>query len=110
MYVVIFRARVAAPDPEYAQAANTLRQLALERFGCLEFCALSDGAEEIALSYWPDEASITAWKLHAQHVLAQTLGREKWYESYHVQVAEIRREYRFPGQAESGMIQNRMEK
>jgi hypothetical protein len=28
-------------------------------------------------------------------VLAQQLGRERWYESYTVQVAEVTREYRF---------------
>jgi len=94
MYVVIFRARVREFDDEYSRAAAQLRELALSQFGCIEFHALTEGADEIALSYWPDEASIRAWKAHADHLLAQRLGRERWYESYQVQIARITRDYR----------------
>ena len=96
MFVVIFRAKVrsATPDIEYAQVATRMRELALTEFGCLEFAAVTEGKEEIALSYWPTEAHIRAWKVHAEHLLAQQLGRERWYESYTVQVAEVTREYR----------------
>lgn len=72
-----------------------LRELALNSFGCLDFVSVSEGTTEVAISYWPDEASIRKWKAHTDHLLAQKLGREKWYESYLVQVAEIKREYRF---------------
>lgn len=94
MYVVIFRARVRHTDDEYAKVAARMRELALGQFGCLEFHAVTEGKEEIALSYWPDEESIRAWKSHSEHVLAQQLGKERWYESYIVQVAHITREYR----------------
>ncbi len=96
MFVVIFRAKVRAIDEEYSRVASRLRELALGRFGCVEFVSASEGGSEIALSYWPDEASIRAWKSHAEHVLAQELGRERWYESYVVQVARIERGYRWP--------------
>ncbi len=94
MFVVIFRAKVRSTDSEYSQVAAKMRELALGQFGCLEFAAVTEGADEIALSYWPSEAHIRAWKAHADHVLAQQLGRERWYESYTVQVAEVTREYR----------------
>jgi heme-degrading monooxygenase HmoA len=93
MYVVIFRAKAGSLDDEYSTVAACLRELALSQFGCLEFQALTEGPDEIALSYWPDEESIRAWKAHAGHVLAQQLGKQRWYESYVVQVAEIVREY-----------------
>jgi len=97
MFVVIFRAKVRSTwsDSEYSQVAARMRQLALEEFGCLEFAAVTEGSDEIALSYWPSEAHIRAWKAHSDHVLAQQLGRERWYDSYTVQVADITREYRF---------------
>ncbi len=97
MFVVIFRAKVRSTgtDSEYSQVAARMRQLALEQFGCLEFSAVTEGSDEIALSYWPSEAHIRAWKAHSDHVLAQQLGRERWYDSYTVQVADITREYRF---------------
>lgn len=94
MYIVIFRARIRRLDDEYAKVAARMRELALGQFGCLEFFSVTEGNNEVALSYWPDEQSIRAWKSHADHVLAQELGRARWYESYCVQVAEITREYR----------------
>lgn len=93
MYVVIFRAKIHSLDGEYAKVAARMRELALGQFGCLEFQSVSEGDQEIALSYWPNEASIRAWKSHAEHALAQQLGRERWYESYIVQVAHIKRAY-----------------
>jgi heme-degrading monooxygenase HmoA len=94
MFVVIFRAKVRQVDSEYTQVAARLRELALGQFGCLEFTALTEGRDEIALSYWPSEEHIRAWKAHSDHEMAQQLGRERWYASYVVQVAEISREYR----------------
>ena len=94
MFVVIFRARVRTVDDEYGQVAARLRTLALEQFGCTEFHALTEGNDEIALSYWPSEAAIAAWRAHPEHVAAQKLGRERWYESYSVEVASIGRQYR----------------
>lgn len=96
MYVVIFRARTRDLDPEYFTVAARMRELAVSQFGCLEFQAVTEGHDEVALSYWPDEQSIRAWKAHAEHVLAQQLGRQRWYESYVVQVAQVTREYHHP--------------
>ena len=95
MLVVIFRAKVRQFDAEYSRVAAHMRKLALEQFGCLDFQAVTEGSNEIALSYWPDEDSIRAWKNHAEHALAQQLGRERWYESYVVQVAQISRSCQF---------------
>lgn len=94
MYVVIFRATIKQLDAQYAQMAARMRELALTEFGCVEFVALTEGDEEVALSYWPDEASIKAWKSHPEHREAQRLGQQHWYQSYSVQVAEISRQYR----------------
>ena len=96
MFVVIFRAKAKQLDDEYAQVAQRMRQLALAEFGCLEFEAVTEGVNEVALSYWRDEGSILAWKRQSEHIIAQELGRERWYESYIVQICEIRRQYRFP--------------
>jgi heme-degrading monooxygenase HmoA len=95
MFVVIFRARVRQTDDAYSQTAARMRELALSQFGCLEFTAVTEGQNEIALSYWPSEEHIRAWKTHAEHLIAQQLGRERWYVSYTVQVAEVTRDFRF---------------
>jgi heme-degrading monooxygenase HmoA len=96
LFVVIFRAKVRQLDEEYSRVAGRMRDLALAQFGCLEFHAVTEGEDEVALSYWPDEQSIRAWRNHPEHVLAQQAGRDRWYVSYSVQVAEVTREYRVP--------------
>lgn len=94
MYVVIFRARVRTLDDEYSRVAARMRELALNQFGCIEFHAVTEGADEVALSYWPSEEAIRTWKSHPEHVLAQQAGRERWYASYSVEVAQVTRDYR----------------
>ena len=79
MWVVIFRAQVRQLDDDYGRTAQRMRELALTQFGCLAFHAVTEGSEEVALSYWPDPASIAAWRAHPEHLEAQRLGRERWY-------------------------------
>jgi heme-degrading monooxygenase HmoA len=93
VFVVIFRATIRSLDPEYSAVAEKMRELALKEFGCIQFHSVTEGRDEVALSYWPSEESIRSWKAHPEHLLAQKAGRERWYESYTVQVACITREY-----------------
>ena len=93
MFVVIFRAKARNLDAEYSKVAARLRDLALNEFGCLEFYSVMEGQNEVALSYWANEENIRAWKLHPEHIAAQSRGKEVWYESYSVQIATITREY-----------------
>ena len=50
----------------------------------------------ITVSYWQDEASIRQWQTHAEHQLAQKLGKERWYATFALQVARVERSYCFP--------------
>ncbi len=93
MYVVIFRAKIRQFDAEYSAMAKRMRELALSEFGCTGFHAVTEGEQEVALSYWPDEVSIRAWRAHPEHRQAQQLGKEKWYETYSVEIARIERSY-----------------
>lgn len=93
MYVVIFRATIRSLDTEYSAVAARMRQLALGQFGCIEFHSVTEGLNEVSLSYWPSEESIREWKSHPEHVLAQQAGRERWYKTYSVQVTEVKRSY-----------------
>jgi len=96
MFAVIFRAKPAAQDELYSQTVERMRALAFEKYGCIEFItATEENDQEIAISYWGDEASIIRWRKDSEHMLAQELGRAQWYESYSVQVVEIKREYSY---------------
>mgnify|MGYP001826178665 CR=1 FL=1 len=93
MYAVIFRAVTRDLDQEYLELAEQLRRLAIDKYGCREFFALTEGNQEVAISYWDTEEQVRNWKQDALHLRAQQLGRKKWYESYRVQIAEVQREY-----------------
>lgn len=93
MYAVIFTATVGDQDTRYGEMAVKLRDLAMAEFGCTDFVSVTEGEQEIAISYWPDEASIQAWKQQAKHQVAQQLGREGWYKHYKVEVVRILRSY-----------------
>lgn len=93
MYVVIFRAEVNRFDDEYSAMAERMRELAINEYGCLEFTACTEGNNEIALSYWESTSEITAWRQNSEHLIAQELGKNRWYKSYSVQVVELIREY-----------------
>lgn len=93
MYAVIFKAKIGQQDQEYLNMVAQLRQLAFDKYNCQDFIAVSEGEQEIAISYWNSEQDIQAWHQDSTHLIAQKLGREKWYHSYSVQVVEIKREY-----------------
>ena len=93
MYAVIFRAEINELDEAYADMAARMRDLAINKYGCVEFTAMTEGKQEIAISYWDDQEQIKAWKQDPEHRKAQKLGRSKWYKSYRVQVVEIIRDY-----------------
>lgn len=97
MFAVIFRAKPGIQDDEYGKTVTKMRELAFEKYGCLDFVAVTEGDQEIAISYWESEEAIKNWKSDPEHALAQGIGRSKWYESYSVQVVEIKREYTFNG-------------
>lgn len=93
MYAVIFTARIDHLDDEYARVAKRMRDRAMGEYGCLEFVSVTQGDQELAVSYWSDLEQIGKWKNDPEHRSAQELGRSRWYKSYRVQVVEILRRY-----------------
>ena len=93
MYAVIFRAEINKLDSRYSEVASQMQELAIKEYGCTEFISVTDGAQEIAISYWQDQEQIKQWKQDSEHLVAQKLGRSIWYKYYKVQILEILREY-----------------
>ncbi len=93
MYAVIFRAEINQLDESYSEMAAQMRALAMDEYGCTEFTSVTEGSQEISISYWPDQESIRRWKQDPGHVQAQELGKAKWYASYRVEVVEVLRAY-----------------
>ena len=94
MYAVIFKAEINIIDNAYLDTATHMRELALSKYGCVEFTSSTEGNKEIAISYWNNKEDIKAWKEDSEHKKAQALGKNKWYKSYTVQIVEILHEYK----------------
>ena len=96
-YVVIFTSRLRGSAPGYAEMAVAMEELAASRDGYLgRESARGADLLGISVSYWRDEAAIKAWKAEARHLVAQELGHERWYESFHLRVARVERAYSGP--------------
>jgi len=94
-YAVIFTSVRTDADPEgYGLMASEMVALAALQPG---FLGVESARSEIGItvSYWRDEASIKSWKTNVDHLAAQQLGREKWYDAFRVRVARVEREYGF---------------
>jgi len=94
MYAVIFKAKINKLDKSYCETAARMRELAIDKYGCSEFISVSEGEQEISISYWNNLNNITEWKQNSEHLVAQELGVSVWYKAYHVQIVEIIREYK----------------
>jgi heme-degrading monooxygenase HmoA len=96
-YAVIFTAQRTDGDHGYGAMAEQMEQLALAQTGCLGAESTRDAEGlGITVSYWADEAAIAAWKAQAQHLVAQRLGRERWYSHYELRIARVERAYSGP--------------
>jgi heme-degrading monooxygenase HmoA len=96
-YAVIFSAQQSDDQDGYGPMADLMMALAAQQDGYLgvESTRDADGFG-ITVSYWRDEAAMAGWKANAKHLLAQKLGREKWYEHYELRVAKVERAYSGP--------------
>lgn len=96
-YAVIFTSQRREGDDGYAAMAEAMGNLALRQPGCLgyESARGADGLG-ITVAYFTDEAAIRAWKANADHLAAQKLGKERWYEHYALRVAKVERAYAGP--------------
>lgn len=95
-YVVCFSSLRTEGDNGYGEMADAMEQLAREQPGFLgvESARGADGFG-ITNSYWQDEASIREWKRNVDHIAAQRLGRQDWYQTYELRIARVERAYGF---------------
>lgn len=93
---VIFTAMRTEGDNGYAAMAARMDALASEQPGYLGIESVrSSGGLGITVSYWVNDSAARAWKGIAEHVEAQRMGRERWYDSYSLRVATVQRDYDF---------------
>jgi heme-degrading monooxygenase HmoA len=96
MLVVLFRSKLVDAPDGYAEMAEEMLALARTMPGFIDVKAFTaDDGERLTLVWWEDEDTLRAWRTNARHLVAQTMGRERWYEYYKLEVAEVRRAKEF---------------
>ncbi|MBN4063660.1 hypothetical protein JYT79_02650, partial [Cardiobacterium sp. AH-315-I02] len=93
MYAVIFKAEINKIDKAYSAMAIKMRDLAINEYGCIKFNSVTEGNNEIAISYWNTKEQIKKWKQNKEHLKAQELGKNKWYKEYSVEIVEVISQY-----------------
>lgn len=96
-FAVIFTSKRRDGDGGYEEMARRMFELALAQPGCLGAESARDASGfGLTVAYFADEAAIAAWRNHAEHRIAQDLGRTRWYEHYELRVARVERAYAGP--------------
>ena len=70
--------------------------LSIERFQ-----SLTDESKLLSLSFWRDEAAVTAWRNIERHRTAQKRGREGVFRDYRLRIAHVVRDYGLTERAEA---------
>lgn len=93
-YAVIFTSLRTSLDDGYGDMAVAMVDAAARQPG---FLGVESAREEIGItvSYWESLEAIAAWKRDVDHLHAQRLGREKWYEAYRTRICKVERDYGF---------------
>ena len=94
-YAVVFTSRRSSADDEgYGRMAEAMAALAARQPGYLgmESVRGADGVG-VTVAYFTDPESIRAWKQQEDHLVAQRLGRERWYDAYSIRVCRVERAY-----------------
>lgn len=97
MIVVLFRSRLsAAAGADYQDMAAEMLATAKDMPGFVDFKTFhAEDGERISIVRWQDKATLAAWRNHPRHRVAQQTGRDKWYESYKIEIAEVIRDGSF---------------
>jgi heme-degrading monooxygenase HmoA len=97
MVLVLFRSKLTAQaSDDYKAMADEMLARARTMPGFVDFKSFrADDGERLSVIRWESQDTMRAWSDDLRHVVAQRLGREKWYEYFRVEVADVVRSYGF---------------
>ena len=97
MVLILFRSKLTPAAGEDYQGMNArMEQLARAAPGFIDVKSFTaaDG-ERLTLVWWRDHESLRQWREDPRHRVAQETGRQRWYQYYTMEVADVVRESRF---------------
>jgi heme-degrading monooxygenase HmoA len=91
MVVILFRSRLTAEaGQDYDEMAAEMEGLVHDQPGYVTHQAYrAEDGERLTVVWFRDQESLRAWKMQPRHLEAQRRGREKWYQFYEMDVAEV---------------------
>jgi len=96
MIVVLFRSKLVDTPDGYDAMAVEMDALARTMPGFIDAKSFkADDGERLTVVWWENEETLTQWREEARHRVAQRTGRERWYEYYKMDVAEVVRSKTF---------------
>ena len=96
MMVVLFRSKLVDAPDGYDAMAEEMDALARTMPGFIDVKAFTAGdGERLTVVWWENEETLKVWREAARHRVAQQTGRERWYEYYKMDVAEVVRSKTF---------------
>ena len=97
MVVAIFRARIReGRTQEYYALAEEMANIARSLPGFISWKGYTnEDGERVSVHEWESAECLAAWRNHPEHVKAQELGRERFYDEYTLYVCDRPRESRF---------------
>ena len=93
-YAVIFTSIRTKIEDDYHLMAIKMVEMAQEQEGYLGHESAREGLA-ITVSYWKSLDAIKQWKMNIDHLLAQKLGKSKWYAAYKTRICLVERDYGF---------------
>lgn len=93
-YAAVFSSlRSEGDSPRYESMAARMLELAADQPGFLGVESVRDAdGLGITVSYWQDREAIQKWQEHAEHQVAQELGRTRWYSDYRLRICLVEKE------------------
>ena len=97
MMLVVFRSRLRDDNAqEFSALADELTPVAQSMPGFISYKVfVAEDGERCSLIEFETAEQLQAWRTLAEHAEAQQKGRERYYESYSLQIGEPQRESRF---------------
>ena len=97
MIITLFRSRLTSQaGDDYSAMATEMfkRARTYPGFVAMKGFEAEDG-ERLDVVWWENDELQAAWRRDERHLVAQSLGRDRWYDYYHIEVAEVIRERQF---------------
>jgi heme-degrading monooxygenase HmoA len=93
-YAVIFSSITTVDNDGYGLMAKRMVELVKQQPGYLGHESARNDIG-ITVSYWENLDAIKNWKSVSEHLVAQQMGKDKWYAAYKTRICLVERDYGF---------------